>query len=272
VGALQVLAHPYNDYVGWTLIWVAIIGAVALGVYHVATTVESPRYHPKIKPSPMTPAEAGFLTALGATAISLIALGLRHRSIAAIAALIACLAVAFDFVDRQWFSAPMPSEVPLTTENARIDFRLEPIWRADQKQFFMNYHEINNGTAMAFETGHVAYTSTATGLIDPDLINAMFITLRSKIRPVRFPRDEMTVGQNDQFFSIPDTPNGLQFDENTFPAAQKGSLLVYIFLIMKYRDDVIPPTKSIYTERCLYMVGAVAHNCESGHNRSYISD
>jgi hypothetical protein len=59
VGALQVLAHPYNDYVGWTLIWVAIIGAVALGVYHVATTVESPRYHPKIKPVSYDPSEAG---------------------------------------------------------------------------------------------------------------------------------------------------------------------------------------------------------------------
>jgi hypothetical protein len=36
-GALFVLPHPYADYVGWTLIGVAFIGAASLTIYHLHT-------------------------------------------------------------------------------------------------------------------------------------------------------------------------------------------------------------------------------------------
>ena len=182
-GALQVLPHPYNDYVGWTLIWVAIIGAVALGVYHVSRTVEAPKYDPKpSKRIPMTAAEAGFLTALGATAISLIALGLRYRSTAAVLALIACVAVAFDFVDRQWFWESAPTERSLEADNSRIDvIRWQPILN-DQKQLAVNIGLANNGKKTIREWTYDGSTATgAPGLLDRDLVDAIYIVLHRKV-------------------------------------------------------------------------------------------
>src|SRR5581483_4067289 len=172
-GALQVFPHPYNDYVGWTLIWVAIVGAVALGVYHVVTTVAPPRYvPPRHKRPEMTAAEIGFLAALGATAVSLIALGLRQRMLPLILALIACVAVAFDFVDRTWFWEAAPTEEPLASANARLDVsQWIPVLNEQNKQLALNVRVANNGKATITQWSWAGMTANGiAGLVDPDII------------------------------------------------------------------------------------------------------
>ncbi len=272
-GALQVLPHPYNDYVGWTLIWVAIIGAVALGVYHVSRTVEAPKYDPKpSKRIPMTAAEAGFLTALGATAISLIALGLRYRSTAAVLALIACVAVAFDFVDRQWFWESAPTERSLEADNSRIDvIRWQPILN-DQKQLAVNIGLANNGKKTIREWTYDGSTATgAPGLLDRDLVDAIYIVLHRKVDSRVKSKMELTAGQNDQFITIPNAPPFVQLDDNTLQAYKNGALAVYILLLVQYKDDLTPSNKHLYTEKCAFVTQSVVHNCDV-HNHAYIAN
>src|SRR5262249_22022862 len=41
---------------------------------------------------------------------------------------------------------------------------------------------------------------------------------------------------------------------------------------MRYREKLLPPDEFIYTEICRYYLRSVLHSCESGHNRSFISE
>ena len=51
-------------------------------------------------------------------------------------------------------------------------------------------------------------------------------------------------------------------------AAQRG-VANLIFAVLKYRDDLIPKEKSIYTEKCVYC-SQCRSLCETGHNQSYM--
>lgn len=196
------------------------------------------------------------------------------RSVAIIAGLVilSWLAAIADFADRHWISGLELSEAPLGPQNARIDLQPVPVWKTEEKRFFMNFRQINNGKTNALDTTHVGGSAIAPGPMDKDLIDAFFIVLRTKLRNVPVIHNEYVVGQSNSFFTIPDNPSGLQFDDNGMAAAQKGALPIFIFAVLKYRDDLIPKEKSIYTEKCVYLLASVVHFCETGHNQSYIAN
>lgn len=110
-GALFVFPHPYADYVGWSLIGISIVGLVLLGVYHVSSVFEEPP-RPKLRSrkTDMTAPDAGFMAATASALIAVIAALARYNKIAGLAALIACLAVVFDFADRhKWIGVEILS-------------------------------------------------------------------------------------------------------------------------------------------------------------------
>ena len=133
----------------------------------------------------------------------------------------------------------------------------------------MNFRQINNGKTNALDTTHVGGSAIAPGPMDKDLIDAFFIVLRTKLRNVPVIHNEYVVGQSNSFFTIPDNPSELKFDDNGMAAAQKGALPIFIFAVLKYRDDLIPKEKSIYTEKCVYLLASVVHFCETGIIKVY---
>jgi hypothetical protein len=272
VGFLQILPHPYNDYVGWTLIWVAIIGTVALGVYHVATTVESPRHVSKPRPTTMTAADVGFLTALGASAISLVALGLRHRSVAAILALIACAAVAFDFVDRHWFTPNAPVEYSVSADNAILDVQtvLKGIPSQELPQYFANLQLQNSGKATALGLQHIGVTAYAEGApVDAFTIGSQFESLKAQLKLIPYTGNgEIRPGNNNIWYTVVGPP----VKDDITKKLDDGNALLLVLNLMRYKDDKISSNQFIYTETCIYFVKIVTHLCETGHNRTYISN
>jgi hypothetical protein len=175
----------------------------------------------------------------------------------------------FNFVDRHWFAQPEPAELPLAPDDARIDVtRWQPIISA-QKQFFMNIYLGDNGKSDALRWGFEGY-GLAGPIPDKELADAFFIVLRTKVKASRT-EQTIHVGQNDQFISIPNVPPFFQWDDNTIQNYKDGKLLVSIFLVMAYSDDKIPAAKTIYTEKCVYVVQDVVHNC-SIHNRELIGN
>lgn len=276
VGALQVLPHPYNDYFGWTLIWVAIIGTVALGVYHISTTVETPRYVPKVKPRAMTPADVGFLTALGSAAFSLIALGLRHRSAAAILAFVACIAVGFDFADRQWFSTPAILQRSLAEDNSRMEVVSWTFaWNSQNaNQYVANMLTANNGKhdAIGVRSGQLMVL-TPTPLAD-DALNVYFIllkaqlTLNKSVSQGHIHPGPASLG-NIWFSALSDP----QLSDQQKSDINSGKLIPYALSLMQYKDDYISSNEFIYTELCAFhLPDGATHNCDRGNNVVYISN
>jgi hypothetical protein len=178
-------------------------------------------------------------------------------------------AVAFDFYDRHWLS-PAGVDYALDADNARIELQPQPVFSDEKRAIFFNIRQVNNGKRSAMGVGHAGIV--ILGPIQPALIDAFFIEQRKEAQSVKFPDDEYAAGRSDNFFSLPGTPDGMKLDDNAYATAKAGSNPVFVFVTLKYSDDSIPAGKSIYTERCVYLFGNVVHNCDSGHNRSFIGD
>jgi hypothetical protein len=132
----------------------------------------------------MTAADTGFLVATIAAALSLITLGLRHRSVAAIAALVACLAIAFDFGDRHWFTPQGPVETPISSENAALDVQT---WQKgtpspDLPRYFVNAQIANSGKATAYGMQHLGTAAYADGPVDVPVITSWFLSLKAQLK------------------------------------------------------------------------------------------
>jgi hypothetical protein len=193
-----------------------------------------------------------------------------RTAIPIIAALVAFGAVAFGFVDRHWLTQSPDVETPLTPENARIDVRnLVPV--LNENHLFFNVIYANDGKRNATSPMHNGLVTSALIRMDDVFIDAFFYALRKGLHTVEPTQSEYYAGESDKFFSVPDTPGGIVFDDNTLAAYKGGSLFVYLFVGMKYTDDTISSSRAIYTEYCRYLLAGALHDCESGHNRSFIA-
>jgi hypothetical protein len=100
-------------------------------------------------------------------------------------------------------------------------------------------------------------------------LKSMFYLLRAQIGvsgPA--PKSDIHPGQADVYYTI----IGPQVDDKVKNAIDQGNNLLYALDMRRYRDNVVPPNKFIYTESCIYFLRSAIHLCESGHNKSYISD
>lgn len=196
----------------------------------------------------------------------------RRLVIPAILATIAWTATAFDFYDRHWLLDSELVEMPLSEENARLDAKVvQPVF-TEQKAFYMNIYLANNGHNIATQLMHIGFSAPSPIQIDSDFIDAIFIALKTKFRKLPSATgNEITPGQTDQWFTVPDGP-GLQLGQDAFTAAKNGTVFIYTFNMMRYTDKTVPPGKYIYSEKCVYTIGSVLHNCEMGHNRTFIAD
>jgi hypothetical protein len=190
-----------------------------------------------------------------------------------VAAMIAWAAIIAGFVGQRWFLSKGDEEMSLSSENARLELAPQPYWKDSDKSFYMNFTITNVGKSTALRATHIGLAMFVTGNLDPDTIDAYFILLKLKSKKIIGTNSEFPVGPTGQFFSIPDTTPGLQFgsDEN-WQAAKDGKFPIQVFVLKRYRDSSLPTGKFIYTERCVYLVAPVVHNCEQGYNRSYIAD
>jgi hypothetical protein len=189
---------------------------------------------------------------------------------------IVILALGSSFVDRRFFSHQVQAESSLGPDNARIDLTPQPLWKDDTKSFYMNFRIINGGKNAARQHFHFGLGMATPAPVDRDLIDALFNMLRNKFKKggLEIPNSEVFPGEADQFFSVPDIIPGMQFgtDEN-YQAAKGGRILIYTFVLFRYRDPTLPENKFLYTERCVYLGNERSiHQCDNGHNRSYISD
>lgn len=194
----------------------------------------------------------------------------RRFGFLAITVLLAWAVTLFNFANREWLSVLPPPETPLGTNNARIDVkRWLPILN-EKKQFIMNAYLANDGKAIA---EHWAFQGLAlTGALnDKDMVDAFFIMLRTKLKETKANEEEMQIGQDNQFISVPNIPPFVQWDDSSIQSYKSGNLPVFIFLVLQYTDNTIKLGKHIYGEKCIYIVQDVIHSCLV-HNRNFIAD
>ena len=271
LGAGAIMVAPQQVWIGWTLIGLAALGFVLLFAHHVSSTVAPPRPKPS-KASGMTVADAGFLLSLGASAVALVAAGMRHRWAAIIAALVACLAVSFDFVDRQWLATASAPEMPLSADNARVEIR---DWvsgltnNATPKQYATNLYTINKGKHDAIGMRHSGIILLSQSVLQDKALEAFFPMLKAQINlgdPP--PKARIEAGSNNVWYTI---LSGAVTDDQA-AAITNGTMVAYVLNVMQYRDDITPENKFIYTESCIYYIGPPVHICSRGDNVPYISD
>jgi hypothetical protein len=103
LGAGAIAVAPDQVWIiAWTLIAIAVIGLVLLFLYHVATYRRQRGQEAASMMPSMTPADIGYNVAIAAAIIAWLAAFWRRRTVAIIAAVIACGAVGFDF----WYGPP----------------------------------------------------------------------------------------------------------------------------------------------------------------------
>lgn len=283
LGAGAMNIAPQQAWIGWLLIVVAVIGFVLLGIYHVSSTVAPPKATPRQGPS-MTASDASYVVAVAAAAVAVLALLRRFQAVPIIAAIIACMAVGFDWSDRYWWSQNGSEEEPITDQNARVDVvRWQPVIKDKNDQtsapnspgpdsgklFFLNIFLGNNGKGTISQWTFDG--SVATGGLDKDLTDALFSVLKTKIKVQLFTEQEIHPGANDMFISMPFKQPYVLLDDASLQAYKNGALAIYTFLLMRYKDNVVPVGKYIYSERCVFLLQDVIHNCD-GHNHNFISN
>jgi hypothetical protein len=177
-------------------------------------------------------------------------------------------AVAFDFVDRHWLSVNAPLESALSSTNARIDPKLSSLQLNDQKQYVVNILLLNGGKLAAIGPVHSGSLNLyGGGDLTPEGAIHVFLALsRESVRTSPLINSEIQPQEADKYFSFFGPP----VTDAQISAVDSGSMLVYVVGIVRYRDSDIPPDKFIYTEICHYYFKGVLHECEGGHNRSYI--
>jgi hypothetical protein len=180
-------------------------------------------------------------------------------------------AVAFDYIDRHWLSSQLPAETPITSDNANLDiFQVVPGFNQELRRQFANIFIVNRGKSTANNLRHIGSIGVPGGIADSNFTNLMFSLLKIQLKQSTqkgMGSLDIQPGQSGVWFSI-------------FSAQQEDSAIkslddskpLFIFNLMKYRDNIIDSNKAIYTETCVYILKSVTHLCESGHNRAYISD
>jgi hypothetical protein len=161
-------------------------------------------------------------------------------------------------------------EYPVSPENADVDIRLWAKGTPDKEipQYFANAYTINRGKLPANSFMHNGVVALG-GVIQNTLLDALFLSLREQLRLLPVPINSVIrVGQDTTWFTIPGPP----VTDDLSKALADGTQVMFVFNVMRYQDDRTAAGKYIYSENCIYFAKEVAHLCEGGHNRNYISD
>ncbi|MDB5611360.1 MAG: hypothetical protein JWP25_8260 [Bradyrhizobium sp.] len=166
--------------------------------------------------------------------------------------------------------ADLAVESNVPPDSADVDVRL---WAKgtpnnDIPQFYANAFTVNRGKFSANNFNHSGLIALG-GAIQNTFVDALFLTLRKQLKLLPVPVNSVIrVGQDTIWFTIPGPP----VSDDLSKALADGTQLMFVFNVMRYQDDRTPPGKYIYSENCIYFAKEVAHLCEAGHNRNYISD
>jgi hypothetical protein len=170
-----------------------------------------------------------------------------------------------------YYTRPSLAEYSISPDNADMDIR---IWQKglpspDIPGFFVNAYTINRGKSAATNMVHVGSVVIGSS-VDQTIIEALYPSLRAQLKliPVTASASSIRPGQDTTWFSIFGPPRTDELSK----AFNDGTQFMFVFNIMRYRDEHLAAGKFIYTESCLIFVKEVAHICDSGHNRTYISD
>jgi hypothetical protein len=182
-------------------------------------------------------------------------------------------ATAFGYADRRWLSNDIITDSPITPNNARMDItKLDASFPSPNALWF-NIHFINNGAATALHMANIGHSTVTTTLIDPDIIDGEFFIMKKKLDRVKNVDTTNEVVSHGTIMTSFPQPFGVVLNDEQVTLVRSGKLLVYLFGMVRYNDNNLPNGKHIYAEICIYSLGLDAiHYCESGHNRSYISD
>lgn len=189
-------------------------------------------------------------------------------------ALAAWLAVGVDYVDRHFWATDPDAALPISSDNARLDIgKLDPILkRGSPNSWFLNIYIVNHGKSAAISMQHLGSIATSPGMLGSPDVDAMFAMLQAQLRAAPIiGNSEIEPGDDRAWFTVPPVLPGITFDDAGLQAVSDGKQLIYLFNVMRYRDNSLAPGKFIYTETCAYFAGPTLHNCEAGHNRSYIA-
>jgi hypothetical protein len=130
---------------------------------------------------------------------------------------------------------------------------------------------INRGSAATLKfanQGLILLPSVATPTPPDEVIVKLFEVLRAKLLNAVIPDLAIYPNQKDMFHTVV----GQVVDDKTIDLIKKGRPPVYTLDLLKYTDDTVPAGKFIYTETCIYAIGSVVHYCDTGHNKTYMSN
>ena len=178
-------------------------------------------------------------------------------------------AVIFNYIDRHWLSDDSTPELPLADDNANLGASISPALLSAQKQYYVNFVINNNSKSSAIGMQHFGMIALSPSPIPEPIIKqilAMTRIILATTPPSPTP-NEIHPGQTGEFFTL----LGQEVSKQQADQLDKAALLPYIINVMRYRDSHIAPDEFIYTETCQYYVGKILHDCETGHNRSFIS-
>jgi hypothetical protein len=137
------------------------------------------------------------------------------------------------------------------------------------KQYAVSIVMVNNGRATAIGPLHYGMISFAKGsLADDTAIRQLLAFSRIVISTSAASSNEIAPQTSDQFFRV---FSNSQVSEQQASDLDKGDQVAYIINLIRYRDNHLAAGEFIFTETCKYYFKGELHNCESGHNRSYIS-
>jgi hypothetical protein len=161
------------------------------------------------------------------------------------------------------------AQLPLPNGSSRLD--VTPIGQTppeNNKQYFLNLKVTNNGKEMASKWRHAGTLALSWRPISDPIIVGLFAGLKTQIGLMPPSDFDIHSEQSDVWFSV----SGPVLDDKLFDGINNGTEMIYTINIMRYTDKTAPTGKWIYTETCLYLLSGVSHYCESGHNKSYVSD
>jgi hypothetical protein len=127
---------------------------------------------------------------------------------------------------------------------------------------------INRGKAVATGVKHLGFAATG-GPLENSMLDGFFISMKAQLKTdTSVPGPDIRPGQDNTSFRVLGPPEEPKFNKGL----EDGTLAMFIFSVIKYRDRLTPKDRYIYTESCVYMLKDIVGSCEGGHNRTYISD
>jgi hypothetical protein len=156
-------------------------------------------------------------------------------------------------------------EVREETEGARIDIenvQFADVGKSDASFPFFNIYYKNNGHLTSQGSRRrVAFSSTPR-LYSEAEIDDYF--KRTEDDPYMFDKNDQIPAGNEAHFSEPNAYGEEQRAvESVLPSVKAGNSVLYIFVVWKYRDRLMPPGKIRVSEFCAFYIKplADAHFC-----------